>query len=215
MGSLERRLFVYLDILGACNCGKPKMSGGIEHHISHGDIADPEQYPWIVHVIELRKTTNGTKKNGCTGSMIDHQHVLTAGHCVMKGYGPPYKLENVKVYTGKDRSSLDNANKMDVAEIRVHRSFVNNPKSIYHHDIAVVRLKHPRTDLIPICLTSTPWNNFAGRRAVAAGFGMNEHGKETRNLMKTTVTILSNEQCKYKKYYLGNRRSVNHDRYER
>ena len=140
-------LFILI-VLGACNCGKPKMSGGIEHHISYGDTADPKQYPWIVYLMERRLTTNGTRKWDCTGAMIDHQHVLTAGHCVMRGYGPPYRPDRVTVYQQKK----DKTNKMEVAEIRVHGSFANNPSQriepLRSHDIAVLRLKHPRTDSI-------------------------------------------------------------------
>ena len=98
---------------------------------------------------------------------------------------------------------------MDVAKIYIHESwkYARKMYSWYavflSHDIAVMRLKHPRTALTPICLPSNPRDKYVGHTAVAAGFGRNEHGQLPYRLMKTSVKIVSIKQCNYKKRTFG------------
>ena len=46
-----------------------------------------------------------------------------------------------------------------------------------------------------VCLPSN-LSSFVGRTALAAGFGEDENGKYPKKLMMTSVTIVSNEQCR-------------------
>ena len=69
-------------ILGGCECGlangHSEIFGGVE--------AKPHEYPWNVYVNE-----------GCGGSLISKQHVLTAAHCVDGGGRP----ESLRLMLGK------------------------------------------------------------------------------------------------------------------
>ena len=194
----DRGNFIFtnnLFIQDSCNCGKAKTSirngrvSDIEHHISHGDDADPDQYPWIVRLRSKQPGGYGR----CTGAVIDHMHVLTAAHCVQDGQGSDLSPGSIDVYLGNDWRKP-----MDVAKIYIHKSWKNARKMyslfavLLSHDIAVMRLKHPRTDLTPICLPSNPRNKYVGQTAVAAGFGKNEYGHYPNRLMKTSVKIVSN-----------------------
>ena len=157
-----------------------------------------------------------TKKPGgygrCTGAVIDNMHVLTAAHCVQdvqRGFAD-LSPGSIKVYLGNDWR-----NPMDVAEIYIHESWKYAVKKYsqfavyFSHDIAIMRLKHPRTDLTPICLPSNPSNKYVGQTAVAAGFGKNEFGHLPYRLMKTFVKIVSIKQCNYKKRTFGDGYRVN------
>ena len=194
----DRGNFIFtnnLFIQDSCNCGKAKKSArsvrdsDVEHHISHGGFADPDQYPWIVR-LQTRKPGGGY--GICTGAVIDHMHVLTAAHCVRDNLRDlDLSPESIKIYLGNDWRKP-----MDVAKIYIHESWKSAFKKysefavFLSHDIAVMRLKHPRTDLTPICLPSNPRDKYVGQTAVAAGFGLNEYDQFPNRLMKTSVKIV-------------------------
>ena len=207
----DRGNFIFtnnLFIQDSCNCGKAKKSArsvrdsDVEHHISHGGFADPDQYPWIVR-LQTRKPGGGY--GICTGAVIDNMHVLTAAHCVRDNLRDlDLSPESIKIYLGNDWRKP-----MDVAKIYIHESWKSAYKKysqfavFLSHDIAVMRLKHSRSDLTPICLPSNPRDKYVGQTAVAAGFGRNEHGQLPHRLMKTSVKIVSIKQCNYKKRTFG------------
>ena len=138
-------------------------------------------------------------------------HVLTAAHCVRDNERDlDLSPGSIKVYLGNDWRKP-----MDVAKIYIHESWKSAFKKYSYfavflsHDIAVMRLKHPRSDLTPICLPSNPRDKYVGQTAVAAGFGHNEYGRPTNRLMKTSVKIVSIKQCNYKKKTFGDGYRVN------
>ena len=85
---------------------------------------------------------------------------------------------------------------MKVSKYYVHESYDFSCKfKCQSVDIAVLRLTHPLKDVIAVCLPSNPLS-FVGRKALAAGFGEDENGKYPKKLKMTSVTIVSNEQCR-------------------
>ena len=176
---------------------KTKSKSGIVHHIAHGVKAETEKYPWIVKI-------SMPKNKICTGAIVDNQHVLSAAHCFHEKEKDSTQnvmriAEGLKVYLGNDKN-----NPMEVSKIIMHESYNirDYPGSLINsHDIAVLKLKYPRTDLIPICLpVDHPWYNYnnGDYEAIAAGFGKDENGKYPGRLMETPVRILSNQKCNRK-----------------
>ena len=130
--------------------------------------------------------------------------MLSAAHCFHEKekdstQNVMRKAEGLKVYLGNDKT-----NPMEVSKIFMHESYNirDYPGSLINtHDIAVLKLKYPRTDLIPICLpVDHPWYNYnnGDYEAIAAGFGKDENGKYPGRLMETPVRILSNQKCNWK-----------------
>ena len=124
----------------------------------------------------------------CTGSFLDRESVLTAGHCIPATLPPG----RISVHVGNDRSKL-----IKVESFEIHESFKMKNGALLGHDIAVLKLKRPYPDdVIPICLPSNPLEKYDHQRAVAAGFGLDEHMKLQKNqLMHTNVIILPNSDC--------------------
>ena len=63
--------------LESCKCGKSKKT-----RIAHGEVADTDMYPWIVYIMVAKTGAAGYAGYGCTGALVDDQHVLTAAHCL-------------------------------------------------------------------------------------------------------------------------------------
>ena len=174
--------------LDSCTCGRARKSD-IDAHISHGEVADPDKYPWIVWLLFR---INSTQASVCTGSFLDPESILTAAHCIPATLPPG----RISVHLGNERN-----NPMKVESFEIHESFKMKNGAIIGHDIAVLKLKRRPIrpypdDVIPICLPSNPSNKYVHQRAVAAGFGMDQHNKLHRDqLMHTNVTIISNTYC--------------------
>ena len=131
---------------------------------------------------------------GCTGALADDQHVLTAAHCLPSLPEEQNSPDKVSVYLGND--FWGSKNTLKVSKYYVHESYDFSCKfKCESVDIAVLRLTHPLKDVNAVCLPSNPLS-FVGRKALAAGFGMDENGKHPKKLMMTHVTIISNDQCR-------------------
>ena len=174
--------------LESCKCGKSKKT-----RIAHGEVADTDKLPWIVYIL-VTKTVSGVYAGyGCTGALVDEQHVLTAAHC-MPSLPKEQRPDNVHVYLGNDY--WESKNTLKVSKYYVHESYdFSCEVECQGIDIAVLRLAHPLKDVNPVCLPSNP-SSFVGHKALAAGFGEDENGKYPKKLMMTSVTIVSNEQCR-------------------
>ena len=176
--------------LESCKCGKSKKT-----RIAHGEVADTDKLPWIVYIL-VTKTVSGVYAGyGCTGALVDDQHVLTAAHCLPSLPEERNTPDNVRVYLGNDYWG-SNKNTLKVSKYYVHESYdFSCEVECQGIDIAVLKLAHPLKDVNAVCLPSNP-SSFVGHKALAAGFGEDENGKYPKKLMMTSVTIVSNEQCR-------------------
>ena len=182
--------FTICAFLESCKCGKSKKT-----RIAHGEVADTDRLPWIVYIL-VTKTVSGVYAGyGCTGALVDDQHVLTAAHCLPSLPEERNTPDNVRVYLGNDYWG-SNKNTLKVSKYYVHESYdFSCEVECQGIDIAVLRLAHPLKDVNAVCLPSNP-SSFVGHKALAAGFGEDANGKYPKKLMMTPVTIVSNEQCR-------------------
>ncbi|QQP37585.1 Chymotrypsin-C, partial [Caligus rogercresseyi] len=110
-------------------CGIENPSGLLSGRVIGGQEASPNQFPWTVALTIHFMRGNGT----CTGSIINKQWILTAGHCV----GDSQKIE---VYVGSHDYELED---------EPHRQYFVTEESYLHpnydytevDDIALVKLQ--------------------------------------------------------------------------
>lgn len=121
-----------------CNCNKNEYFYEDCGHvvgtttISKGEEANPGQFPWQVLV--------GDDVSGelCGGSLITHQHVLTAAHCV---FGRT--VDEITVLVGHiywDKALPDDFS--HISAIKIYPSFTTEKAWVSKPDISILTLEH-------------------------------------------------------------------------
>ncbi|XP_077170696.1 serine protease 53-like [Paroedura picta] len=169
-------------------CGKQRpvtrVAGGVN--------AQRGQWPWQVSL-------QHRGHHICGASIISHQWLLTAAHCITEA-GYPISPEDWKVYLGRLKLTGEpfRGEERDVAEIILHENYVNHEKG---HDIALVRLALPvwfNRDISPICLPHADHQFAFGTQCWLAGWGdigMNASLSDPMHLQEMPLDLLSRDTC--------------------
>lgn len=134
-----------------------------------GNTATPNEWPWAVFL--SIQTSAGSFF--CGGSVISNRAVLTAAHCVEGA------VSSVTVFFGchqRSRADCDLVLTAPAQNVRPHPSYRNVGSG---RDVAVIRLPQTITftnTIRPVCLPTTPNNNFADNSLWVAGWGRTSTG---------------------------------------
>lgn len=163
-----------------CNDTTPLVVGGTKSKI--GEFPHMAAIGW--------RQPSGDIKFRCGGSLISERFVLTAAHCVPSRDPPTMvRLGDQNIKSKDDRvSELD----VDIAKIVSHEEYQRGK-----NDIAVLELAYDVkfTDLIrPACLWQS--EEFVSNRVNAAGWGRTEQGSPSDELLKVSLDIIDNQECK-------------------
>ncbi|XP_039963910.1 serine protease snake-like [Bactrocera tryoni] len=183
--------------LGACNYNKstqliccayrdvpadkriPQIQCGIDHTryqlIVRGKLAERNEFPFMGAIGWRDLFTVNRVIYKCGGALIDRRHLLTAAHCLFHSNEPL-----IVVRPGGFNLSDTHAKDFEIDEIYIHTG--HEYPSAYN-DIAIIRLKEPYYSTYVVCMYIF---------TCSAGLASD-------TLMKTNLTILTNEACG--KYY--------------
>lgn len=199
-----------------------------EQRIVGGRPTEPHDYPWMTALAYKGRLL-------CGGSLINDRYILTAAHCVQEYYlnlkylNSKYWKGNLKTlylfFVSADANStalirvilgahkLDSLNSTTGVQKRNVSKVIRHPDFIietFNNDVALLKLDKPvqfTQTVSPICLPQSSVMDYAGRTAVATGWG---RLKETRDndtetvddiypssLMQVEVDVLTNDLCRH------------------
>lgn len=187
-------LFLFVFLLSLINgqqqtrpCGTMQSYFSADSRIVGGETASAFAWPWQVYI-----TSQGQFK--CGGTLIDRQHIVTAGHCII---GVSSNVKDFLVRVGAH--NMVQQGYYSGTFYRVDAIFVNENyvSAEYGYDIAIMRLARPvdLSDTVNvICLP--PSANFKVPLyvpVVITGFGLtSEDGSLPYTLQQAIIQLLPN-----------------------
>uniref|UniRef100_T1JFG4 Peptidase S1 domain-containing protein n=1 Tax=Strigamia maritima TaxID=126957 RepID=T1JFG4_STRMM len=186
------------DMFGLANgCGKNLI---LSMRVVGGDLSQVGQWPWMAAIF-----VNGRRRREywCGGTLISHQHILTAAHCMKDARGNKFAPNQLTVKLGTHNLHQINAKSdaldIKITNIKMHENFQANG---FYNDIAILKLSAPIkqfTDYIkPICLPTDKMKNenTIGEFATIAGWGSEFYGgAESGVLKQAELPIWDNADC--------------------
>ena len=140
--------------------------GGIQPRIVGGEPVPNGDYPFVASLGDVRYGATAYRRYFCGASLIDHNSVLTAAHCVK---GTP--KEPLRVTVGRTVLSGGGGQTRRVSSIVIHPRF--NGVSSLKYDAAVLTLNNPVPGIPAIRLAGASQDALEkpGRLATVAGWG--------------------------------------------
>ncbi|XP_031329891.1 serine protease gd-like isoform X1 [Photinus pyralis] len=166
--------------------------------ITYGTSTVEGEYPWHV---ALYRSKGFDLVYVCGGVLISSFYVVTVAHCVTKAKAANALNPNsMRVYLGKYYlSKFSNPGIQDhaVEEIKRHPDY---DAHTYANDIALVKLKEEAaiTDYVrPVCLwpQSQSLDSIIGEHGDVVGWGYDQYGRITDELMQITMPVVTRETC--------------------
>ena len=176
-------------------CGIMKSYFSTDSRIVGGIRASDFAWPWQVYI-----TSKGVFK--CGGTLIDRQHVLTAGHCII---GVSNNANDFAVRVGAHnmvQKGYYSGTSYRASAIFVHENYVS---AEYGFDIAIIRLSQAVdiNDMVNyICLPPSPrFDVPTDTPVVITGFGLTtEDGRLPYTLQQAIIQLLPTCAKSYASY---------------
>ncbi|XP_037045511.1 uncharacterized protein LOC119080973 [Bradysia coprophila] len=179
-------------------CGR-RNTQGITGRIKNPVYVDGDsefgEYPWQVAIL---KKDPKESVYVCGGTLIDHQHILTAAHCVKTYTGHDLRIRLGEWDVNHDVEFFPYIER-DVTHVIVHPEYY---AGTLDNDLAILRLNVPvdfanAPHISPACLPDK-FSDYTGQRCWTTGWGKDafgDFGKYQNILKEVDVPIINQQQC--------------------
>ncbi|XP_063218714.1 serine protease gd-like [Bacillus rossius redtenbacheri] len=167
--------------------------------VTRGQKTARGQWPWHA---ALYQSKGIDLRYICGGSLISSSIVLTAAHCVTRPtLDTPVDPETLVVYLGKHHLKMwseGGVQDKQVSAIHVHPAYNSND---FRGDLAVLMLSSAvefSRFVQPVCLWSALMRDLKaveGREGTVVGWGYDETGQVTEELMMAKMPVVSEVTC--------------------
>lgn len=158
-----------------------------DYHIVNGTPAAPGAYPWMAAFL-----FDGGQ--GCGGSVIAPNWILTASHCVADDRGQPSVAPGSATFVVNATNWTDGSGQtLTAAEIIIHPNY---DAATTDNDVALIRTNEA-ANVTPVQFATAPEQNpAAGTEVRVIGYGTTTSGGEASNtLLQVDVPIVSDADC--------------------
>merc|ERR1719317_1168621 len=170
----------------------------LEELVVGGSEVEKNSYPWMA-ALGTRGSGDGGIKWFCGGSLISHNMILTAAHCVQNsGFALDIVRLGVHNLGESDHEDVDDY----VPEQVILHPEYNASTSLPTHDIAIIVLQTEETgvsmrrEVSPVCLPSPTSVLPAGSPVLVAGWGaVTEGGLEADRLQEVEEEVGEDILC--------------------
>ncbi|XP_039495154.1 kallikrein-4 [Drosophila santomea] len=174
------------------NCGIRAKSSPYRSRIIGGSDVDISSHPWMAYLL---------KEIGyfCSGTLITHQFVLTAAHCIESS-------SNITVRLGGSELARSSASMCQIpaedypVSIAIKHKFYT--RSILLNDIGLIKLGRSvkfEDHIRPICIILDPDTRLLledGMSLTATGWGFMDNGLPATVLQEASVTVMNRSVCR-------------------
>lgn len=162
-----------------------------------GTTATPKSWPWQAMLMYQRD--NGEWRQFCGGSLVDHEWVLTAAHCVVDIRKEDYAILMVRMGGHYKNTSLLIGSEQDFHIKRIYFHHEYNSVTRYNYDIALIHLDRPAILHDGVALVCLPDDQIAfppGSDCWITGWGtLTPGGESPDELQQAMVPLVSNQEC--------------------
>jgi len=179
----------YGPVINEPGCGLPDTSRMAQNRVVGGTEAGFGSFPWQAYI------RIGSSR--CGGSLINRNHVVTAGHCVARARPGQIRVTLGDYVLNSDQEPL-RERVYRASDIKVHPRFKFTPQAD-RYDVAVIRLDVPvlyQPHIQPICLPEKG-TDYLGLYGWAAGWGAMQAGSRVRpkTLQTVDVPVINSQLC--------------------
>ncbi|CAG2114071.1 unnamed protein product, partial [Medioppia subpectinata] len=152
------------------------------NRVAGGDPTAKGEWPWMVKLYFCSRIKNSEKLqcNGCGGSLISDQWIMTAAHCI-DTKDNENKTTLIMATVGGDDPLTQRNFTFDTTKnnLHIHESYMDVTGSPY--DIALIKLDVKlslNNNIEPVCIFTTKLPDIS--KCVATGYGTTESGESSR-----------------------------------